>query len=97
MRGVALAVVGAAVITAGCGGDSQPAVTADQVSQSMTASIRSRLPAGATMDPLDCVRDGDDEHWSCIAVMRTGAGVVERMSVAIVCDTSTGKCVSRPT
>lgn len=84
------------IVSSGCGGSDKPAVDADQVSAMITESVGDRLPAGATMAPPDCVRDGAGSNFTCVAIVRMANGAVERVSVAVTCDAGTGRCVSRP-
>ncbi len=86
----------ASAVTAltGCGG-SDPQFTADNVSSSMTEQIRSTFKSGTTMDPLECVKDGDQYHWKCIASVRQGSKLYQ-FSTNITCDGDTGKCLSEP-
>jgi hypothetical protein len=61
----------------------------------MTAEHRAQLDKGATMDPLDCVMDGDQYHWKCLSYVRQGAHLY-RFSTNVTCDGQTGECISEP-
>lgn len=79
---------------AGCGG-SEPDFTRDSVQDNMTEVIRGNLKAGATMDPLECVMDGDQYHWKCIASVRVN-DMPYRLTTNLTCDGDTGQCLSEP-
>lgn len=84
----------AAVLVSGCGGQAEPTFTPDRVSSMMTEPIREQLPTGTRMDPLECVRDGDDLHFTCVTTIASAEGA-EQVSVSVVCDETEGRCVSR--
>lgn len=93
-----LAVSCAALVIAGCGG-SEPTFTPESVADMMNENARANLARefpDATMDPLECVRDGDDTHFRCITRVRQGDEVLP-VSAIVVCDEETGRCLSTPT
>lgn len=82
----------ALVALSGCG-DSDPSFTRENVQAKMTDGIRQGLPADTTMDPLECVMDGDDLHWRCLADGLQGEEHF-RLIVQITCDAQTDSCIS---
>lgn len=81
---------------AGCGGSSEQTFTRESVQETMSQAIRDQLPANTTMDPLECVEDGDTRHWKCISYALQGNEQRFTLTVAITCDAETGQCISEP-
>jgi hypothetical protein len=94
--GAACLVSVAALSVLGCGGSDEPTFTRESVEESMTTLHRDQLEGGATMDPLECVQDGDEFHWKCLADVRQGEQLY-RFSTDVTCDEATGRCISEPT
>lgn len=84
-------------VSAGCGGGSGQAFTAEMVSAAMTGPVEDTLPAGGWIEPLQCVQDGDDLHWRC-ATKASIPNVAGKQPVVltIVCERETGRCISAP-
>jgi hypothetical protein len=61
----------------------------------MTKLHRAQLDAGFTMDPLECVMDGDQYHWKCIAPVHND-GQLYTFSTNVTCDHETDNCLSEP-
>jgi hypothetical protein len=93
LKFVCLSVVVLAV--AGCGGGDGYDFSAQGVSDAMTGPIEQKLPAGAFMDPLECVQDGDELHWRCLSqVSVPDVAGRQPLVISVVCDRETGRCIS---
>lgn len=85
----------ATVFLASCGGSDEDLFTRENVQTMMTAGIREQLPEGATIDPLECVQDGDQFRWRCITEAVRGE---QRYSVTVqvTCDEESEQCLTEP-
>lgn len=89
-------VVLSALAVAGCGGGSKSdAFTETTVADTMTEAIRDTLPEGTTMDPLECVEDGDALHYRCLSTTRSGDRT-QPLVVSVTCSMETMRCISAP-
>lgn len=79
-----------ALALVGCGEDA--GLTSDVVAGKITTSIRNDLPAGATMEPLECVQDGDSEHYRCVA-NTVNQGEEGQLVVSVTCDAKQDSCL----
>jgi hypothetical protein len=90
-----LVILGVVVLLAACGG-AESTITREDVETTISDGIRDQLPAGTTIDQLECVEDGDELHWRCITTALQGDDQRFRLTVAVVCDEETRQCLSEP-
>lgn len=87
-----------ALVVAGCGGDDGHSFTPEGVSEAITPLVRDNLheqDRDASISALECVTDGDDLHYRCLANVTWGDGTEQRFTAAVVCERETGRCISR--
>jgi hypothetical protein len=78
----------------GCGGGSTFA--REDVEAIVSQIHREQLDEGWTMDNAECVQDGDETHWKCLAYVRDAENVLWRLSTDVTCDLDSEECLSEP-
>jgi hypothetical protein len=81
-----------AVVVAGCGGGGE-GFTREDVEASMSDAMREQLPAGTTMEDLECVED-EDRKYRCLTTAERD-GQRYRVTVEVTCDES-DRCIVEP-